>query len=161
MKPTSGASWIEVIRKAGHIDALINLAGGFAIGRVVETDASLWHRMLTMNLTAAFLLSKAVLPHMLERRMGRIVHVVALERRWPFPRAAAYIVSKSGLVALIRALALELTGSRRDGQRSSAHDHRYAGESEQHARCRSVEMGQARIHRTDLDLSRIYKKRAR
>jgi NAD(P)-dependent dehydrogenase (short-subunit alcohol dehydrogenase family) len=101
----------EVIRTAGRIDALINLVGGFTIGRVVETNASLWHRMLTMNLTAAFLLSKAVLPHMLERRTGRIVHVAARAAIEPFPGAAAYIVSKSGLVALIRALSLELAGS--------------------------------------------------
>jgi NAD(P)-dependent dehydrogenase (short-subunit alcohol dehydrogenase family) len=101
----------EVIRTAGRIDALINLVGGFTIGRVVETDASLWHRMLTMNLTAAFLLSKAVLPHMLERRMGRIVHVAARAALEPFPGAAAYIVSKLGLVALIRTLSLELAGS--------------------------------------------------
>ncbi len=101
----------EVIRTAGRIDTLINLVGGFAIGRVVETDDSLWHRMLTMNLTAAFLLSKAVLPHMLERRTGRIVHVAARAVLEPFPGAAAYIVSKSGLVALIRTLSLELAGS--------------------------------------------------
>jgi len=101
----------EVIRTAGHIDTVINLVGGFAIGRVVETDVSLWHRMLTMNLTAAFLLSRAVLPHMLERRTGRIVHVAARAALEPFPGAAAYIVSKSGLVALIRALSLELAGS--------------------------------------------------
>jgi NAD(P)-dependent dehydrogenase (short-subunit alcohol dehydrogenase family) len=101
----------EVIRTAGRIDALINLVGGFAIGRVAETDASLWHRMLNMNLTAAFLLSKAVLPHMLERRTGRIVHVAARAALEPFPGAAAYIVSKSGLVALIRTLSLELAGS--------------------------------------------------
>jgi NAD(P)-dependent dehydrogenase (short-subunit alcohol dehydrogenase family) len=101
----------EVIRTAGRIDALINLVGGFTIGRVVETDASLWHRMLTMNLTAAFLLSKAVLPHMLKRRKGRIVHVAARAALEPFPGAAAYIVSKSGLVALIRTLSLELAGS--------------------------------------------------
>ena len=101
----------EVIRTAGRIDTVINLVGGFAIGRVVETDVSLWHRMLTMNLTAAFLLSKAVLPHMLERRTGRIVHVAARAALEPFPGAAAYIVSKSGLVALIRALSLELAGS--------------------------------------------------
>src|SRR5437016_13076586 len=48
----------EVIRRAGRIDTLINLVGGFATGPVVETDDSLWHRMLTMNLTAAFLLSR-------------------------------------------------------------------------------------------------------
>ena len=101
----------EVIRTAGRIDALINLVGGFAVGRVVESDASLWHRMLTMNLTAAFLLSKAVLPHMMERRTGRIVHVAARAALEPFPGAAAYIVSKSGLVALIRALSLEMAGS--------------------------------------------------
>lgn len=101
----------EVIRTAGRIDAFINLVGGFALGRVVETDASLLHRMLTMNLTAAFLLSKAVLPHMVARGTGRIVHVAARAALEPFPGAAAYIVSKSGLVALIRTLSLELTGS--------------------------------------------------
>lgn len=101
----------EVIRKEGRIDALINLVGGFALGRVIETDASLWQRMLTLNLTSAFLLSKMVMPSMLERRSGRIVHVAARAVLEPFPGAAAYIVSKSGLVALIRVLAMELTGS--------------------------------------------------
>jgi len=101
----------DAIRQAGRIDALINLVGGFAMGSVVETDIAVWQRMLTMNLTSAFLLSKAVLPHMLERRSGRIVHVAARAAVEPFPGVAAYIVAKSGLAALIRALALELTGS--------------------------------------------------
>lgn len=101
----------EVIQKEGRIDALINLVGGFALGRIIETDASLWQRMLTLNLTSAFLLSKAVLPHMLQQRIGRIVHVAAHAAMEPYPGAAAYIVSKSGLVALIRILAMELTGS--------------------------------------------------
>jgi 3-oxoacyl-[acyl-carrier protein] reductase len=101
----------DVIRTRGRIDALINLVGGFAMGRVVETDASLWQRMLTVNLTTAFLLSKAVLPHMVARGTGRIVHVAAWAAVEPFPGAAAYIVSKSSLVALIKVLALELSGS--------------------------------------------------
>jgi NAD(P)-dependent dehydrogenase (short-subunit alcohol dehydrogenase family) len=101
----------EVIQKAGRIDVLINLVGGFAMGRVEETDASLWQRMLAMNLTPAFLLSKTMLPHMLERRTGRIVHVAARAAVEPFPGAAAYIVAKSALVALIRALSLEIAGS--------------------------------------------------
>ena len=100
----------EAIRTSGRIDALVNLVGGFADGRVLETDMPTWQRMLTMNLTSAFLLSKSVLPHMLERRMGRIVHVAARAALEPFPGAAAYIVSKSGLVALIRALSIELSG---------------------------------------------------
>jgi NAD(P)-dependent dehydrogenase (short-subunit alcohol dehydrogenase family) len=101
----------SILGKVGRIDALINLVGGFAMGRLVETDLSLWQRMLTMNLTAAFLLSKAVLPHMLQQRTGRIVHVAARAAVEPFPGAAAYVVSKAGLAALIRALALELAGS--------------------------------------------------
>jgi NAD(P)-dependent dehydrogenase (short-subunit alcohol dehydrogenase family) len=100
-----------VIRKEGRVDALVNLVGGFAMGRAVETDVSLWHRMLTMNLTAAFFLSKAVLPHMVERGSGRLVHVAARAAVEPFPGAAAYVVSKAGLAAFIRALAAELAGS--------------------------------------------------
>ena len=101
----------EVITSWGRIDALVNLIGGFATGRVVDTDLSLWQRMLAMNLTSAFLLSKTVLPHMLERRQGRIVHVAAKAALEPFPGAAAYVVSKAGLVALIRTLSKELDGS--------------------------------------------------
>lgn len=101
----------DIARTVGSIDVLINLVGGFALGRVVYTDASLWQRMLTMNLTSAFLLSKAVLPHMLEQQAGRILHVAARAALEPFPGAAAYIVSKSGLVAMIHALSLELAGS--------------------------------------------------
>ena len=101
----------EVIRTSGRLDALINLVGGFATGRVVETDVLLWQRMLTMNLTSAFLLSQAVLPSMLQRGQGRMVHVAARAALEPFSGAAAYIVSKAGLVGLIRTLSTELAGS--------------------------------------------------
>jgi len=101
----------DVIQQAGRIDVLINLVGGFAMGRLVETDVSVLQQMLNINLTSAFLLSRAVLPHMLEQRTGRIVHVAARAALEPFPGAAAYIVSKSGLVALIHALSTELVGS--------------------------------------------------
>src|SRR4030095_5736381 len=101
----------EVIRTSGRLDALINLVGGFATGRVVETDVSLLQRMLTMNLTSAFLLSQAVLPSMLQKGQGRIVHVAARAALEPFVGAAAYIVSKAGLVGLVRTLSSELEGS--------------------------------------------------
>ena len=101
----------EVIRTSGRLDALINLVGGFSTGRVVETDVSLWQRMLAMNLTSAFLLSQAVLPSMLQRGQGRMVHVAARAALEPFSGAAAYIVSKAGLVGLIRTLSTELAGS--------------------------------------------------
>jgi len=101
----------DVVRTAGRLDVLVNLVGGFSAGRIADTDAALWQRMLTMNLTSAFLLSKAVLPHMMQRGNGRILHVAAWAAVEPFPGAGAYIVAKSGLLALIRVLALELKGS--------------------------------------------------
>jgi len=101
----------QVLHEEGRIDGLINLIGGFAMGSVAETEVALWQRMLSVNLTTAFLLSKAVLPLMAQNRGGRILHIAARAALEPFPGAAAYLVAKSGLVALIRVLALELAGS--------------------------------------------------
>ncbi len=100
-----------VIQKAGRIDCLINLVGGFAMGRVTETDRSLWDKMLTMNLTSAFLVSRAAVPHMVEQRGGRIIHIAARAALDSLPGAAAYLVAKPALLSLIRILALELAGS--------------------------------------------------
>lgn len=101
----------EVKNKTGRIDCLINLVGGFAMGRLTETNPSDWSKMLTLNLTAAFLLSRAVVPSMIEQGSGRVIHIGARAAIDPFPGAAAYLVSKSGLVAMIKVLALELAGS--------------------------------------------------
>ena len=100
----------EVTGESGRIDVLVNLVGTFAPGRVVDTDATVWQRMLTVNVTSAFLLSKAVLPLMLGEKSGRIVHIAAQAALNPFAGASAYIVSKSALIALIRTLALETAG---------------------------------------------------
>jgi NAD(P)-dependent dehydrogenase (short-subunit alcohol dehydrogenase family) len=101
----------EVKNKTGRIDCLINLVGGFAMGRLSETSPSDWSKMLSLNLTAAFLLSRAVVPRMIDQGSGRVIHIGARAAIDPFPGAAAYLVSKSGLVAMIKILALELAGS--------------------------------------------------
>ncbi|MGZ8423121.1 MAG: SDR family NAD(P)-dependent oxidoreductase, partial [Nitrospira sp.] len=92
----------EVIQRHGRLDVLINLVGGFAMGRLADTEEALWQRMLAMNVTPAFLLSKAVIPHMTKQGDGRILHVAAWAAVEPFPGAAAYIIAKSSLVALIK-----------------------------------------------------------
>ena len=101
----------SVMKKAGRIDCLANLVGTFAMGRLIETEPSLWEKMITTNLTSAFHLSRAVTPSMLNQGSGRIVHIAARAALDPFPGAAAYLVSKSALLSMIRILALELTGS--------------------------------------------------
>ncbi|MEO7862116.1 MAG: SDR family NAD(P)-dependent oxidoreductase [Nitrospirales bacterium] len=101
----------DTVKQAGRVDGLINLVGGFAPGSAVETDAAAWQKMLSLNVTAAFLLSRAVIPHMTARRSGRLVHIAARAALEPFRGAAAYFVAKSALISLIRVMALELEGA--------------------------------------------------
>jgi NAD(P)-dependent dehydrogenase (short-subunit alcohol dehydrogenase family) len=101
----------DTMRQAGRIDGLINLVGAFAPGSAVDTDAAKWQTMLSLNVTSAFLLSRAVIPHMTARRSGRLIHIAARAALEPFPGAAAYLVAKAALVSLIRVLALELGGA--------------------------------------------------
>jgi NAD(P)-dependent dehydrogenase (short-subunit alcohol dehydrogenase family) len=101
----------DTMRQAGRIDGLINLVGAFAPGSAIDTDVAKWQTMLSLNVTSAFLLSRAVIPHMTARRSGRLIHIAARAALEPFPGAAAYLVAKAALVSLIRVLALELGGA--------------------------------------------------
>ncbi|MEP6957929.1 MAG: SDR family NAD(P)-dependent oxidoreductase [Nitrospirota bacterium] len=101
----------QALEHAGRLDCLVNLVGGFAAGRLADTSPAIWNTMVSLNLTAAYLLSRAVIPHLSSRRAGRILHIAARAGQDPFPGAAAYIVAKSGLITMIRVLALELAGS--------------------------------------------------
>ena len=102
---------VDTVRQAGRIDGLINLVGAFVPGSAVDTDVAKWQTMLSLNVTSAFLLSRAVIPHMTARRSGRLIHIAARAALEPFPGAAAYLVAKAALVSLIRVLALELGGA--------------------------------------------------
>jgi len=102
---------VDTVRQAGRIDGLINLVGAFVPGSAVDTDVAKWQTMLSLNVTSAFLLSRAVIPHMTARRSGRLIHIAARAALEPFPGAAAYLVAKAALVSFIRVLALELGGA--------------------------------------------------
>ena len=96
----------------GKVDALLNTAGGWRGGKPVwETSEEEWEHMLALNLHSAFLLSRAVLPPMLEAGWGRIIHVSSRAAVAPRARRAAYAVSKMGLVALTESIAAEIKGT--------------------------------------------------
>lgn len=92
------------------VDALCALVGGFAMDALEDTDDETWKRMLTLNATAPFVATRAVVRRMKERgNGGRIVLVAALpavERGGG--GMAAYAASKSAVVGLTHALAEEL-----------------------------------------------------
>lgn len=91
------------------LDALVHVLGGFEGGDpVARMEASVWDRMLQLNLNAAFHMFRAALPGMLDAGHGRILAVGSRTAVEPAAGLSAYGVSKAGLVALIRTIALEV-----------------------------------------------------
>jgi NAD(P)-dependent dehydrogenase (short-subunit alcohol dehydrogenase family) len=106
-------------RHGGRVDALVNIAGGFAIsGPVADSEFIVWQRQLAINLTTAYLATRAFLP-MLRTARGAIVYF-ASAAALPGERIAgmsAYVAAKSGVIALTRAVAQE---ERDSGVRANA-----------------------------------------
>jgi len=94
-------------RQIGRIDGLVDLIGGFAAGRLDETDEALWHAQMQTNLHQAFYAARAVLPVMQEQKYGRMIFVSSISARTMTPGAAAYAVSKAALIALAKMIAVE------------------------------------------------------
>lgn len=92
----------------GAIDVAVHVSGGFRAGKSVpETDLETWNFMLNLNVTSAFIVARAVLPGMLERRHGKLVFVSSRAGSQPAANQAAYAVSKGALEVLVRDLAEE------------------------------------------------------
>lgn len=96
----------------GHIDVLINNAGVAFYYPIIETPVKRWELVIRVNLTGAFLCSKAVLPHMIEQKKGSIINISSLaadERdEGTVPTGVAYAASKAGLDRLTLGLATEV-----------------------------------------------------
>ncbi len=97
--------------RAGRIDILINNAGthgrkDHTIPPVLELGQSEWERILSANLTSAFLFSKAVLPVMIEQRCGAILNISSLAAKTGgLVNGAHYVASKAGMIGLTKTLA--------------------------------------------------------
>jgi NAD(P)-dependent dehydrogenase (short-subunit alcohol dehydrogenase family) len=99
----------QVVDRFGHVDILVNNAAVALPTRFEQLTVDEWHRTLEVNLTAPFLLIKAVLPVMKARRFGRIVNISSSAGRMVSTLGGAhYTTSKAGLLGLTRAAAKEL-----------------------------------------------------
>jgi NAD(P)-dependent dehydrogenase (short-subunit alcohol dehydrogenase family) len=113
----------EVVRVAtsappAPLRGLANLVGGFAMGgRVHETDIDAFERQLRLNLRPTYLVTQAVLPHLLEAGGGSIVCVGSRAAVSPFRGAAGYITAKAAVIAFAQAVAAEY---KNDGIRCNA-----------------------------------------
>lgn len=90
-----------------QIDILVNSAGVALLDSVVEYDIKDWQTTLAVNLTAPFVFAKAVLPGMMERKMGKIISISSQAGVIALKNHVAYSASKGGLNALTKALMVE------------------------------------------------------
>jgi NAD(P)-dependent dehydrogenase (short-subunit alcohol dehydrogenase family) len=99
---------IDRLRAEGvAVDILVNNAGIAEAEPLGRTDLALWQRHLTVNATAPFLFTRALVPGMLARGWGRVVNVASTAGLAGAPYIAAYAASKHALVGLTRSIAAE------------------------------------------------------
>jgi meso-butanediol dehydrogenase / (S,S)-butanediol dehydrogenase / diacetyl reductase len=91
----------------GKLDILVNNAGIGAPGSVTEIDLEMWTHVLDVNLTGPFLLMRQAIPHMIDAGGGSIVNIASLAGVRCLSNAAAYSVSKAGLIMLTKQAALD------------------------------------------------------
>jgi NAD(P)-dependent dehydrogenase (short-subunit alcohol dehydrogenase family) len=97
----------EVIEQHGRLDILVNNAGITIDKTVLKLTDEDWYKVIAVNLSGAFFMSQAVLPHMIERGSGRIINISSLIGEIGQIGQANYAASKSGLFGLTKSLARE------------------------------------------------------
>lgn len=103
------ATFIEGL---GGVDILVNNAGNAGSHKLLNHPDELWHRMLSINLSSVYYVSKAFLPALIQQggggRGGRIINIASIASRVGGSYIAAYTAAKHGVLGLTRALAVEL-----------------------------------------------------
>ena len=107
-----GAQMRAVVDRAlsefGKIDILLANAGIFSFGTIAEMSDQMWDDMIDTNLKGVFNAMRAVLPHMIERRSGRIVATASMAGRVGMPNIAHYVAAKWGVIGLVKSVAMEV-----------------------------------------------------
>lgn len=99
----------QTVIRYGKIDLLVHSAGVFKMIPFEQTDPGFWDETISINLTGAYIVSRAVWPYI---DHGQIIHISSVAGVQPFNGCAAYSASKYGLIGLAEVLALE--GNKRD-----------------------------------------------
>ncbi len=101
----------DALSELGRIDVLINNAGLGGTANVVDMSDEQWSRVIDVTLTGTFRMTRAVLPHMLQRGSGAIVNNASVLAWRAQAGQAHYAAAKAGVLALTRCSALEAAGS--------------------------------------------------
>ncbi len=98
----------QTVRTFGRLDILVNNAGIGDFGKKIhETDDATWQRMLDVNVTGVFRMTRAAIPEMLKAGGGAIINISSVASLVGLPMLPAYAASKGALDALTRAIAVD------------------------------------------------------
>ncbi|MBW1698585.1 MAG: SDR family oxidoreductase [Deltaproteobacteria bacterium] len=97
----------QIMEDYGRVDILVNNAGITTKTPTDELTLETWQSVLDVNLTGAFLCSRAALKIMKQQRSGRIINIGSVSAKVPRPHSAPYVTSKFGLEGFTRSLALD------------------------------------------------------
>ncbi len=102
----------SAMKSLGRIEVLVNNAGIAGINTpTVDYPIEEWERVLRVNLTGPFLCCRAIAPHMVKQKYGRIVNIASVAGKEGNPNAVAYSASKAGVISLTKSLGKELASS--------------------------------------------------
>ena len=99
----------RVLTEFGKIDILVNNAG--IVGKnapMIQVTEEEWDQVMAVDVKGVFLCAKAVLPHMIERRYGKIVNVASIAGKEGNPNLTPYSAAKAAVIGLTKALAKEV-----------------------------------------------------
>ena len=97
----------DVIEQHGRLDVLVNNAGITIDKTILKMSDEDWYKVIAVNLSGAFFMSQAVLPHMIDRGTGRIINISSIIGETGNIGQANYAASKSGLFGLTKTMARE------------------------------------------------------
>ena len=110
--PSFADSLIKLaIKHFGKIDILVNNAGISFVGLIQDTDNDIWQKVINTNLSSVHYCTRAVIPHMLNNKEGRIINVSSVWGNVGASCEVAYSASKGGINAYTKAAAKELAPS--------------------------------------------------
>jgi len=107
----------EVLDSFGKIDILVNNAGGYPLELMEGTTAIIdrseeeWDKNYELNLKSQILMCKAVVPHLVKQKSGKIINIASASARTPSMMLVCYATTKAGVVHYTRLLARELAGN--------------------------------------------------
>jgi NAD(P)-dependent dehydrogenase (short-subunit alcohol dehydrogenase family) len=98
----------ETLRRFGKVDVLVNNAGSNIPERADQITDEAWDRILELNLSGIMRLTRALLPQMMERRWGRVIHITSILGLGGKPGRSTYSSTKGALVGMARSSALDV-----------------------------------------------------